>query len=166
MNWGDSMDNVYIGRIVGTHGIKGEIKIRSDFPYKDKVFALNKEIIVNNKNYKISSYRVHKGLDMVRLDDYSNINEVLFLMKQDVYVKKEWLCLNDNEVLDDELITYEVLTIDGKSGIIKDIFSASSTNKIMRVMFDREVLIPMNSPMIKKIDKKNKKVLVELIEGM
>ena len=34
------MDKVYIGKIVSTHGIKGEIRILSDFPYKDKVFLL------------------------------------------------------------------------------------------------------------------------------
>ena len=54
----------------------------------------------------------------------------------------------------------------GNIGKIVDIFMASSNNKIIRVMFDREVLIPLSSPVIKKIDKKNKKVDVELIEGM
>ena len=29
-----------------------------------------------------------------------------------------------------------------------------------------EVLIPISSPMIKKIDKKNKEIIIELIEGM
>ena len=32
------MDKVYIGKIVSTHGIKGEIRILSDFPYKNKVY--------------------------------------------------------------------------------------------------------------------------------
>ena len=50
--------------------------------------------------------------------------------------------------------------------MIKEIFLASPTNKIIRVLFDKEVLIPINSPMIKKIDKKLKIVEVELIDGM
>ena len=29
---------VYVGEIVNTHGIKGELRIISDFKYKDKVF--------------------------------------------------------------------------------------------------------------------------------
>ena len=93
-------------------------------------------------------------------------NDVLFLLKSNVYISEELLNLDDDEILDDELMTYKVLTKDGKEGIIKEIFKASSTNKILRVMFDKEVLIPMNSPMIKKIDKGNKEVIVELIEGM
>ena len=42
------MDYIYIGEIVNTHGLKGEIRIKSNFPYKDKVFQLGNEIIINN----------------------------------------------------------------------------------------------------------------------
>ena len=160
------MNKIFIGKVVSTHGIKGEIRILSDFPYKDKVFIINNKIIIDDKEYIIKSYRVHKGYDMVTLDGFNNINDVLFLLKSNVYISEEILNLDDDEILDDELITFKVLTKDGKEGIIKEIFKASSTNKILRVMFDKEVLIPMNSPMIKKIDKGNKEVIVELIEGM
>ena len=160
------MDNVYIGKVVKTHGIKGEIRILSDFPYKDNVFYIDNKLIIDNTLYTIKSYRVHKGYDMVTLDGFSNINDVLFLLKKDVYVSYDSLNLDDNQILDEELLTYTVLASDGSSGTIKEIFMASSNNKIMRVMFDREVLIPLNFPMIKKIDKKNKVINVELIEGM
>ena len=30
---------IYVGKIVNTHGIKGEIRILSDFEYKNKVFV-------------------------------------------------------------------------------------------------------------------------------
>ena len=54
-----------------------------------------------------------------------------------------------------------------KYQIIKEIFLASENNKIIRVLFgEKEVLIPIKSPMIKEINKNNKVVIVELIEGM
>lgn len=158
------MDKVYIGKIVSTHGIKGELKILSDFEYKSKVFVVGKRIIIDDKEYTIKSYRVHKNFDMVTLDDYTDINEVLFLLKKNVYVSKDSLNLNNEEVLDEDLITYKVLTNTGKVGIIKEIFKASETNKIIRVLFDKEVLIPYS--FIKKIDKSNKEIIVELIDGM
>ena len=158
------MDKVYIGKIVSTHGIKGELKILSDFPYKNKVFVVDKKIIIDDKEYTIKSYRVHKNFDMVTLDDYKDINEVLFLLKKDVYVSKDSLSFNDNEILDEDLITYKVLTNTGKVGIINEIFKASETNKIIRVLFDKEVLVPYN--FIKKIDKDKKEVTIELIDGM
>ena len=59
-----------------------------------------------------------------------------------------------------------MLTKDGKKGIIKEIFSASESNKIIRCELDHEVLIPMNSPMIVEINKEKKEIIIELIEGM
>ena len=160
------MEKVYIGKIVSTHGIKGELRILSDFQFKDKVFIVGNRLIIDDKEYTIKSYRVHKNFDMVTLDDYKDINEVLFLLKKKVYFDKDSLLLSDNEVLDSDLLEYKVMTTLGKEGIIEEIFYASPSNKIIRCRFDKEVLIPINSPMIKEINKKEKIVIVELIEGM
>ncbi len=161
------MDNkVYVGKIVSTHGIKGEIRILSDFDYKEKVFKVGNKLIIENKEYTIKSYRKHKNYDMVTLNDYNNINEVLFLMKKEVYFLKENLNLSSNEVLDEDLMTFTVLTNDNKKGIIKEIFYASQTNKIIRIQLDKEILIPMNSPMIEKIDKEKKEIYIKLLDNM
>lgn len=160
------MEKVYIGRIVSTHGIKGEVKILSDFQFKEKVFKIGNNLIIDDKDYTIRSYRVHKGYDMVTLNNYDNINDILFLLKKKVYFDKDSLKLNSMEVLDSDLLSYKLLTDDGKCGIIKEIFFGGANNKIIRAMFDREVLIPFNSPMILKIDKGKKEVIVRLIEGI
>ncbi len=166
MNWGDKMDFVYIGKIVSTHGIKGEIKILSDFEYKDHVFKVGNVLWISDKAYTIRSYRHHKNYEMVTLDDYHDINDVLFLMKKKVYVKKSDLNLLNTEILDEDLEKFQVLTKEGKRGIIKEIFWASPKNKILRVMFDREVLIPYFSPMVVSVDKEKQEIFVELPKGM
>ena len=160
------MEKVYIGRIVSTHGIKGELRILSDFQFKDKVFKIGNSLIIDDKDYIIKSYRVHKNYDMVTLNDYKDINEVLFLLKKSVYFDKDRLELSDEEILDSDLLEYKVMTTSGKEGIIKDVFYASESNKIIRCIIDKEVLIPINSPMIKEINKKDRIIVVELIEGM
>ncbi len=160
------MDKVYIGKVVNTHGIKGELRILSDFPYKDKVFKINNKLIIDDKEYVIKSYRVHKNYDMVTLDDYNDINQVLFLLKKQVYFNKEDLLLNDSEILDEDLIRYKVITNDGKYGTIKEIFMASPDNKILRVELDKEILVPFNSPMIVKIDKEKEEITIDIIDGM
>ena len=103
---------------------------------------------------------------MVTLNDYKDINEVLFLLKKDVYFDKGNLNLSSDEVLDEDLIDFRVITKDGKVGEIKEIFMASENNKILRVEFDREILIPLASPMVIELSKDKKEVLVELIDGM
>ena len=95
------MDKVYVGKIVSTHGIKGEIRILSNFQFKSKVFVVGKKIIIDDKDYVIKSYRHHKNFEMVTLNEYNDINEVLFLMKKKVYILKNDLSLNTDEVLDE-----------------------------------------------------------------
>ena len=160
------MKLVHVGKVVTTHGIKGELRILSDFPYKDKVFVVGNNIIIDNKTYTIQSYRVHKNFDMVTLNDYHNINEVLFLLKKDVYVDYDNLKLDDNEYLDEELMEYKVITEDGSVGKVLEIFMASQTNKIIRVLLDKEYLIPMNSPMIIGINKDKREIYIRLMKGI
>lgn len=164
MNWVIKM--IYIGKIVSTHGIKGELRIISDFQYKDKIFVVGNKLIINGNEYKIRSYRKHKNFDMVTLNDYKDINEVLFLLKNKVYFKEEDLKLSDDEILDSELLKYKVESKDKREGRILEIFFASEKNKIIRIMLDKEYLIPYNSPMIVKIDKHKKVLIVDIIKGM
>lgn len=160
------MKLVHVGKVVTTHGIKGELRILSDFPYKDKVFVVGNNIIIDNKTYTIQSYRVHKNFDMVTLNDYHNINDVLFLLKKDVYVDYDNLKLDENEYLDEELMEYKVITEDGSVGTVSEIFMASPTNKIIRVLLDKEYLIPMNSPMIIGINKDKREIYIRLMKGI
>lgn len=160
------MEKLYIGKIVSTHGIKGEIKILSDSQFPEKAFKVGTHLIIDNKSYLIKTYRKHKNFNMVTLDDYNDINQILFLLKKQVYKDKEELNLNNSEILDSDLINYKVIANNEKNGIIKEIFMASPTNKIIRVMFDKEILIPLSSPMVKEISKEKQEIVVELIDGM
>ena len=161
MKWRSLMNKVYIGKIVSTHGIKGELRLISDFPYKEYVFSIGNHLWIDNQIYTISSYRKHKQYDMNTLESFHDINEVLFLLKKDVYFDRSKL--PSSIVLDSELLDYEVLTSDGKKGIIKEIFYASPTNKIVRIYTDREILVPFS---FLEIHPDEKRVLVTLLEGM
>ncbi len=161
------MSKVYVGKIVSFHGIKGEIRILSDFDFPDKAFLVGSNLIIDDKVYEIVSYRVHKNYHMVKFLGYDDINDVLFLKNKKVYKEKDDIVLEDGEILDEDLITFKVLTNEGKSGKIKEIFYASEKNKILRILIDdREILIPRYSPFVKKIDKDKKVIEIEIIEGM
>ena len=100
------MDYIKIGKIVNTHGIKGEVRLLSKFPYKDKVFVKDM-IIYIDKKYKevINSYRKHKNFDMITLVGYNNINDVLKYKGLNVYVNKDDIMLDNNKYLDDDRFT-------------------------------------------------------------
>ena len=68
---------LYIGMVAGTHGIKGEIRISSDFKYKDLVFKKGNHLYIDDDNLVINTYRVHKNYDMVTFENINDINDVL-----------------------------------------------------------------------------------------
>ena len=73
------MDLVYVGKIVNTHGIKGEVRILSDFDYKERVFKKEVSFYLGKEKQElmVSSYRHHKMFEMVTFEGINNINDVL-----------------------------------------------------------------------------------------
>lgn len=103
-------DFVYIGKIVNTFGIKGELKIISDFEYKDRVLKKDFKIYIGkDKNEEIVfKRRTHKNNELVLLYNYNDINDVLKYKNQNVYVKRNDLELNKDEYLIIDLIGMDV----------------------------------------------------------
>ena len=104
-------DYILIGKIVNTHGIKGEIRIISDFELKEKVFKKDSTIYIGKEKEeaKIVSYREHKMFDMVLLEGKNDIDEVLKYKDKYVYIKRKSLNLEDNEYLLEEIVGFEVV---------------------------------------------------------
>ena len=104
------MDYIYIGKIVSTHGIKGEVKIISDFFEKDKIFKKGFKLYITPLYHEevINTYRVHKNYDMVTFNGYNDINEILKYIGMGVYIKRSDLDLKEDEYLLSDLIGYAV----------------------------------------------------------
>ena len=163
------MEYIYIGKIVNTHGIKGELRILSDFEYKERVFRKGFNLYIGKDKIKeeINTYRHHKEFEMVTFNEYNNINQVLKYLKENVYVLKEDLNLKDDEYLEKELIGFDVVENDKVVGKVINIEKTSPTNKIMEINYNgKRVLLPYHKDFILKLDLQNKKIEVKLIEGM
>lgn len=147
------MDKIYVGTIVSTHGIKGEIRIISKLEQslKEKVFKVGNSILINDKEYKLRSYRRHKNYDMVLLDDFNNINDVLFLMKQKVYIDSKYIELSAKEDFELNYMEYEVITSDKQKGVVKALEETGNNYKIIRVIVNnKEELVPIMNNSLKK----------------
>ena len=122
---------IYIGQIVNTHGIKGEIRIKSDFKYKDKVFFVGNTLIINNQEFIINSYRRHKEYDMVTFKGITNINQIIDLKGSKVYVFN--ISLDAGEYLDSTLIGFKVYMNNIYKGDVLDIKYLNNSKKILVV---------------------------------
>ena len=160
------MEYIYIGKIVTTHGIKGELKIISDFEYKKEAFKIgNKLYLGNEKNEEeIKSYRVHKNYDMITFKNYDNINQVLKYKNYKVYVNKKDLKIDG--YLDIDYIGLEVYMNDKMIGRIKNVIKIPN-NSLFEIENDKkEFYIPNNKDLIEKVDIKNNKIFIKYIEGL
>ena len=161
------MTLIKIGKIVNTHGIKGELRLLSKFPYKDKVFINNMTIYIDKKDKEIiNTNRKHKNFDMITLKDYNNINEVLKYKGKNVYVNDSDIKLDNNKYLDEELIGLNVIYEDNNKGTIVDIERYDKTVLFNIKNNDKEYLIPYNDNIIDKIDINNKRIYIKDIKGL
>lgn len=161
------MDYLYVGKIVNTHGIKGELRILSNFEKKDLVFKKDFTIYVGGcyEPLKITGYRHHKEFEMITIEGYDNINQVLKYLKLPVYVKKEDLELDNNEYLLQELVDLDVICNGEIIGKVEEIVYNNS-NVLLSIKATKHFYIPNNEHFIKEVDLSNKRIIVDNIEGL
>jgi len=152
------MKRIVIGKYVNTHGIKGEIRIKSNFPYKDKVFKIGNEIIID-KPYNITSYRVHKDYDMVTLEGINSINDIIHLKNSLVYIERDKY-LDNNDYLDSDLIGFKLVNNE-LDLIVTDV---SYINDKKKLLVSENKLIPFE--LIDKIDYFNKIIFIKDVIGL
>ena len=161
------MDLVYIGKIVNTHGIKGELRILSDFEKKDVVFKPGFTLYLGEGQARqvISSYRKHKMFDMVTFEGYDNINQVLIFKGMKVYANREDLNLDDNDYLLEDLIGFSIKDNGEILGKVKEIvYNGSGT--LLVVEGTKTFYIPNNKEFVKKVLLDEKEIECENAKGL
>ncbi len=160
------MTEVYIGKIVNTHGIKGELRIVSDFQYKDVIFQPSFILLVGKKRepLKIISYRKHKNYDMVVFDGINDINDALPYKNEDVYINRDDLKIDG--YINEDLIGLDVYSKDKYIGKVKNIINNGAHEILVIDNNTITNLVPLVDEFINQIDIENKKVFINEIEGL
>ena len=158
------MKYINVGKLVNTHGLKGEVRIISDFRYKKDVFKKGMKLYIGKKHeeFTINTYRFHKIYDMVTFEGYNDINEVEYLKGLNVYINEDDLKL-DNEIYSGKLIGFKVIIDEKEIGIITGIIDTKA-NEVLRV--NEKILIPYVDEFILKIDLDKEEVYVKNVGGL
>ena len=154
---------VYLGKIVNTHGIKGELRIISDFKYKDTVFKINNKIYIDNKEYIIKSYRHHKMYDMVTLEGINDIDSALKLKGEYVYISREDYKFDG--YLNEDLIGLDVYDKDIYKGKIVDIVKSKKYDLLVIDGIKRH-MVPNIKEFIENVDLDKKQINIKYIRGL
>ena len=163
----DNMDYVYIGKIVNTHGIKGELRIRSNFELKNVIFKPGFTLYVGEGYVpeEIVTYRPHKEFDMVTFKGYDNINQVLNYLKLNVYVKRSDLELSKDEYILEDLVGLSVEENGEMLGKVEEIVY-NGINILLSVVGDNSFYIPTAGDFIKNVDLEKGVIETEGAKGL
>jgi 16S rRNA processing protein RimM len=160
-----------LGHVRKTHGIRGEIKafLDSDAPLKYRGL---KSVYLELKNklipFMIEKINIQGASAIIKLQDVNSIEEAGKLVKSKLYLPLKML--NDggtDKIFRHDLIGFTV--IDGlrrKLGKITGIYEAGSNGLIAVDYKGREILIPLNNELIKKVNLARKELNMELPEGL
>lgn len=162
------MEYLCIGKIVNTHGIKGEVRLLSNFKFKEKVFVEDFVIYIGREKYKevINSYRHHKQFEMITIKGITNINDVLKYKGEKVYINKLDLNLGREEYLDEDLVNFDVIVNDEVVGKVVDIEKNTYQKQLIVNKNEKEYLVPLVYGIIKNINLDDETIVLEDIKGL
>lgn len=161
------MNRTYIGKIIGTFGIKGELKVFSESDFIDQRFKKGNELILkSNKSeltVKISSFRIHKNNVLITINNLLNINDVEKYINYDIYTIQE-LELDEDDYYIDDLIGLDVYNEQNiLIGKVVDVISIPSNDILEVETKDKKILIPFINDYIIEI---NDKIIIKEMELM
>lgn len=168
------MEYLNVGKIVNTHGIRGEVRVISltDFPeeryQKGATLLLFKEGMPP-LSLTVASHRRHKNFDLLTFEGYPNINDVQNFRDGILKVNKEDLAnLEEDEYYYHQIIGLTVLDENKQEiGKIKEILSPGANDVwVVQRKGKKDALIPYIASVVTGIDLDNGVVNIELPEGL
>ena len=160
-----------IGKIVNTHGLKGEIKIlpTTDDPRR---FDLLKtlDIFKNGEitGYEIENIRYQKNLVFAKLKNINTIEEAAELKNSTIKISKEMaLPLENNQYYIKDLYGLKVLSSGEYLGTIKEVIQTGANDVyVIEREKEKDLLIPAIKQCVLDVDLKERVMTVSLLKGL
>lgn len=164
-----------VGKIVNTHGIKGEVRVISKTDFAEERYKPGNTLYLfmdgSNEPVEVTvnTHRLHKQFHLLQFKERQSLNEVEKLKNAIIKVPEEDLGeLNEGEFYFHEIIGCEVFTEDGELiGKVKEILMLGANDVwVIGRKGKKDALIPYIESVVKYIDVSEKKIEIELMEGL
>lgn len=163
-------DSYKVGFITKPHGLKGEVTVSldpdspADWESLDVIFIEKNNALVP---YFIESVSLRSDRAFLKLEEVSTPEAATSLKNLSLYLPKNSRPKPDmGDFYDDEVIGFTVEDEDfGVLGNVKFIERAGLNRFLIIEHRQKEVMIPVQSPLLKSINRSKKKIRVNLPEG-
>lgn len=167
-----SNELVLVGKVVGTHGIRGQLRVAS-FSGESETFLSLGEVILRDavgrdETFAVSGASAHGRKILLALKGMADINQVQYLVGRELYVRRSQLPpLAEDEYYWFDLIGLRVVTDDGMElGRLEDIMETGSNDVYLVRAAEKEYLIPAIEEVVKVIDLDAGVMTISPLEGL
>jgi 16S rRNA processing protein RimM len=162
-----------VGKIVNTHGIRGELKIvpETDFPER---FAEGSELVIVDAQQKqtpvkVQASRLHKNMYILKFEKYDNINDVEKYKGSLLKIEGKYQePLDEGEYYYHEIMGCKVITDEGQElGLITEILTPGANDVwVVSRPQKKQLLLPVIDDVILEVNVADKIVRIHLMEGL
>lgn len=160
------MKNQYLeaGEIVGTHGIRGEVKIMPWCDGPDFLKAFH-SFYIEGTPYKVEAARVHKNMLLCKLQGVDDVSIAQTFKNKVVKIDRDSAPVAKGRVFIADLIGLPIYAEGEEIGTLKDVYSGPA-NDVYIVKGKREYMIPAVSEFLEDVNPDEGYIKVKLLEGM
>lgn len=165
---------ISVGKILNFHGIKGEAKVGYSKNQQDFLMSIDCVYLKKGDTYTpldILSAKPHKNIMIVKFDGIDNINEIIPLKGELLFVEESVIRenLDEDEFLIDELVGLDVCDIadEKKLGFVIGVSNNGASDLIsVKTKSKKVCLIPFVKAIVPVVDIQNKRIMINNLEGL
>ncbi|MEC0229338.1 ribosome maturation factor RimM [Paenibacillus alba] len=164
---------VTIGKVVNSHGIRGELKIVPETDFPERFDKGNSLIIVDSQNKQtpvtVLSSRLHKNVFIVQFEGFTDINEVEKFKGSLLQIEgKQQQPLEEGEYYYHEIIGCKVITEEGQElGLVSEVLTPGANDVwVVALPKGKQLLLPVIDDVILDVNVASKTIQIHLMEGL
>ena len=157
---------VECGRIVNTHGVRGEVK--AEIYCDSELFVQERELLIGGKPFRLLSHRRHGAFLLLTLEGIATVEQAMPLKGKTITVPRASIRLKKGQYLYQDLYGFAVLDLRTGQviGRLAEVLERPAS-MLYRVEGPAgEILIPAVPPFHVGVDFEARQLQVRTIEGM
>ena len=145
------MELIETGKVVGTHGIAGEVKVQAWADSLELMLGFE-YVYIDGHRFGVEYARIHKNNILYKFYGIDNLNKAELLRGKIIYVERSFFSLEEGEYFIKDLLTLHVVDADtGKNyGLITDVLKTGA-NDVYEIAHGR-LMVPALKRVLHEVD--------------
>ncbi|MDY3618316.1 ribosome maturation factor RimM [Agathobaculum sp.] len=158
------------GKIVGTHGVKGDLRVQSWCDSAETLCEFDTLYLDPDTSVAVARAQVHKNIVLMHLQGVDTMEAAEALKNRVLYLDRGDVELPEDLVFIQDILGFQVY--DRRTGqmvgVLKDVLTSNPAHDMYEIRTEsgRLAYLPAAKPFLKEIDMEAGVIYVETIEGL